>query len=77
MRRLGVVALVVLVMAGGLAGCKEVRLGSKCKTGAATSGAWIVTCKKGRWTKWITRAQGQQLLDAYLKAHQPAPPAAA
>lgn len=70
--------LAVIAAAGILAttGCQEVRVGSRCTgNGAASSGAWVVACRRGRWTRWMTKAVGQKLVDDYVAAHT-APPAA-
>ena len=78
MRRLAISLLLTSLAAISLTGCQEVKVGARCSgSGAASSGQWVVVCKKGRWTKWVTKVQGQALLDAYRRSLATTPPTTA
>jgi alpha-tubulin suppressor-like RCC1 family protein len=63
---------VLLAVIGVLSSCQEVKVGARCKGNtAASSGAWVVTCKKGHWTKLITKADGLAYV-ARIQAQQAA-----
>jgi len=57
--------VVLALLVGLLASCREVKIGARCATKeAASSGPWVAVCKNGRWTRWITKQDGQLLLQA-------------
>ncbi len=68
-RRGSIILLAVLVL-GSLTGCKTVRVGARCSPneGFAQSGNYVMTCQKGRWTRWRTKQQAAQLLMQILQA---------
>lgn len=69
MRRLLAASLCILLLAAVTAGCKEVKLGARCRSAeAAGSGAWVVTCRNGRWTRAMTKADAAKIVVALLQA---------
>jgi len=74
-RRLLAPVLLLALIATGLTGCANVRIGARCRTTApAHSGNRMVACRAGRWrTTGVTVGQVAALLAA-IKARQAAAP---
>lgn len=74
--RLKTLAILLAIVAAlsATASCQTARAGQRCKGGAAQDATHVLACKKGRWTRWISKAEGQRLLDAYRASQTTAPP---
>lgn len=68
-RRAGVIGLVALTVLAG-AGCDVVKVGTRCKAGAAPGrdGTHLVLCQNGRWTRSITLKETADILVGLLPA---------
>lgn len=57
---------VSLVLTSTALGCQTAIAGRKCKTNKpAQDATHVLVCKKGRWVRLISKADGQRLLDAF------------
>ena len=54
------------MMAATLSGCITAKAGSRCSgNGVAQDATFVLQCKRGRWVRVISKADGQRLLDAF------------
>jgi len=67
---------VAVVLSMVATGCQTARAGGRCRSGVAEDGTFVLVCKKGRWVRFISKADGQRLIDA-IRARQAAEAAAA
>ncbi len=66
-----IIPIILITATVALTGCQHANAGTRCKgTGWGENGAWILQCKKGRWSNAITKAD-------YLRLVAPAPAPAA
>lgn len=66
-RRTAASVLVAVVMINALASCQTARAGARCRTKEPGQDAtFVLVCRNGRWTRVITKADGQRILDQVL-----------
>lgn len=62
-RRAAVSLVVVAVAAGGLSSCEVARAGQRCRTTKlAQDQTHVLACRRGRWTRVMTKAQAGSIL---------------
>ena len=68
--RVAAVVLVVLVAASTLASCQSARAGTRCRTANAWGydSTYVLQCRRGRWTRVITKAAYAKFLFAVAAA---------
>lgn len=58
-----VAVIAVVALAAVVSGCRTARAGARCRGNAtAQNSTHILVCKKGRWVRWISKADGLRLL---------------
>lgn len=71
-RKLSIVSLSAMLLLSVLAGCQTARAGARCRSnGAAQDATHVLVCKKGRWVRLISKADGLRLLEAKRAAPVP------
>jgi len=71
-----VASLVLVAVVAMGAACQTAVAGKRCKSGIAEDATYVLTCKNGRWVRFISKADGLKLI-AKLKAQKAAEDAAA
>ncbi len=71
-----VASLVLVAVIATGAACQTAVAGRRCKSGIAEDATYVLTCKNGRWVRFISKADGLRLI-AKLKAQKAAEDAAA
>lgn len=71
-----VASLVLVAVIATGAACQTAVAGRRCKSGIAEDATYVLTCKNGRWVRFISKADGLKLI-AKIKAQQAAEDAAA